>query len=245
MASKPPLKTRVAHWFARQPVLGSIVRILSATVLYEALDDRLSFQDALKKALNKPVPPHSFKVTFCLGGMTMICFVNQVVTGILLAVYYEPSAEAAYASVQHIVNDVPMGWLVRELHAWGAHVMIICCLLHIVRVFLNKAYRPPRELTWIAGALLLFLTLSFAFTGYLLPWDQLSFWGTTVGTEGARGIPLLGHYAMVLMRGGESVTGATLSRFFAVHTMVLPWVVTGLMIVHFALIRRLGISDPL
>ena len=221
------------------------LRIISPAFLYGALDERLSFREAVNTALKKKVPFFALKQTMCLGGTALMLFVNQVLTGVLLSIYYKPSAEAAYGSVRYIEQQVAMGWLIRQMHAWGANLMIVFVVLHVVKVFFNKAYRPPRELTWVFGTLLLFVTLTFGFTGYLLPWDQLSYWASTVGTSLAEGIPVVGHYLLVLMRGGESVTGLTISRFFAVHAVILPWITTALLVGHFMIIRRLGISKPL
>jgi len=235
----------ILAWLVQQPLVDRAIRLLSASVLYSALDERLELKEAVQKALRKPVPPYGFRQTFCLGGMAMICFVNQVVTGVLLAIYYQPSAEGAYDSVQYIMNEVSFGWLLRQLHSWGAHLMMIFVLLHMVKVFWTKAYRPPRELTWMTGSCLFFLTMTFCFSGYLLPWDQLSYWGTTVGSEMVRAVPLVGEQVLHIIRGGPTVTGATLSRFFTLHTVVLPWAVIGLLAGHAVLIRRLGISKPL
>jgi quinol-cytochrome oxidoreductase complex cytochrome b subunit len=159
--------------------------------------------------------------------------------------YYKPAAEAAYDSVRFIDTHVPMGWLLRQMHAWGAHLMIIVVIVHMLRVYFNKAYRCPRELTWVAGSLLLMITLAFAFTGYLLPWDQLSYWASTVGTQLADSVPLVGSHVLILLRGGTDVTHLTLSRFCAIHTIVLPAAAAALMMAHFVVIRRLGISDPM
>lgn len=242
---KKPSRWRVWEWIRKRPEVEGLLRVLSAPFLYAALDDRLTFSDALKAALAKRVPPHAVWGTWCVGGASLLLFINQVVTGILLAMYYKPSAEAAYDSVQFINTQVPLGWLVRQMHAWGAHLMIVTVLVHMVRVFFNKAYRAPRELTWVAGALLLAVTLAFAFTGYLLPWDQLSYWASTVGSQLAEGVPILGSKLLILMRGGPDVTQLTLSRFFALHVIVLPLAAGALLGAHFLMIRRLGISDPM
>lgn len=225
--------------------IEGILRLFSGAFLYTALDERLTFSEAFKKALGKEVEPHSLWATWCMGGTALLLFFNQVLTGILLAMYYKPAAEAAYDSVRYVETQVTLGWLIRQMHAWGAHLMIIVVIIHMLRVFFNKAYRSPRELTWVAGALLFMLTLAFAFTGYLLPWDQLSYWASTVGTQLAESVPLVGSKILILMRGGPNVTHLTLSRFFAIHTIVLPMVAGALMGAHFVMIRRLGISEPL
>jgi len=236
---------RLGAWLGERIHLEQVGRWLSSAVLYGALDERLSFHEALQQQLHKRVPNHAFRHLWCMGGISLLLFLNQVVTGILLMVYYKPGPDVAYDSVKHLMNEVPLGWLLRQMHAWGAHLMIIAVLLHMLKVFFNKAYRPPRELNWMAGTALFFLTFTFAFTGYLLPWDQLSFWATTVGTDGMTAIPFIGQALLLLLRGGENVTDVTLSRFFALHVSVLPWVTVGFLLAHFMMIRRQGISKPL
>ncbi|MFQ6131181.1 MAG: cytochrome bc complex cytochrome b subunit [Armatimonadota bacterium] len=245
MEERPTRRERVVRWLLERTRLEDFVRVVSAAFLYEALDARLSFREALGKALKKPVPGHAIKSTWCLGGTALFVFGLQVVTGILLSIYYKPSPDAAYESVRHITADMRYGWIIRQLHAWGAHVMVILVILHMLKVFFNKAYRPPRELTWVSGVLLLFLTLTFCFTGYLLPWNQLAYWASKVGTDMASTVPVVGEYILYVLRGGPNVTGLTLSRFFTVHALVLPWVVSALLVAHFALVRRLGISEAL
>ncbi len=245
MRERQPLGRRVIDWLKERTDGERYLRMFSAAFLYTALDDRLAFREALQKALKKPVPLHALRSTMCFGGTALLLFVNQVITGVLLTVYYEPSPERAYETVQYITNEIPLGWLVRQMHAWGAHLMIIFVMLHMIKVYINKAYRAPRELTWVVGVLLLFITVIFGFTGYLLPWDQLSYWATKVGTGLAAHVPVVGHYILVLLRGGDEVTGITLSRFFTLHCIVLPWVAVALMGAHFVIVRRLGISEPL
>lgn len=246
MAQHPEgLWTRCKRWFQERVAWEVILRHLSSAFLYGALDERLAFHEALQQQLRKPVPKHAFRHLWCLGGISLLLFINQVITGILLLVYYKPGPEVAYESVKFIMNEVRLGWLLRQMHAWGAHLMIIAVCLHMLKVFFNKAYRPPRELNWMVGTLLLFFTLTFAFTGYLLPWDQLSYWATTVGTETVTAVPFLGSALLRLLRGGDAVTDVTLSRFFALHVAVLPWMMILLLGAHFLMIRRQGISKPL
>lgn len=233
------------QWLHERLAFGPWVRIVSSALFYGVLEERLSLKEALEKQLRKPVPDYSIRYLWCMGGISLFLFCLQVFTGILLLMYYKPGPQVAYGSVKHIMNEVPLGWLIRQMHAWGAHLMIICVLIHMIKVYFNKAYRPPREMSWVVGSCLLFITLTFAFTGYLLPWDQLSFWATTVGTEGARSVPVIGEYLLLLMRGGAMVSDVTLSRFFALHVSVLPWVTVVFMLFHFVMIRRQGISKPL
>ena len=213
-------------------------------VIYGELDQRLDVKEGLQKLLKKPVPKR-LNFLYCFGGMTFLLFVIQVVTGILLAIYYKPSAADAYTSVKFITNTVPLGWLIRQIHAWGANLMIITVLIHMGRVYFHGAFKNPRELNWMVGVVLLALTMGFGFTGYLLPWDQKSFWGTTIGTEVAGGVPLIGSYLLVLLRGSQNVTGDTLTRFYSVHVMILPWITALFLAVHFAMIKRQGVTKPL
>jgi hypothetical protein len=209
------------------------------------VDDRYQVKAPLEKALSKPVPRHALKWFYCLGGITALLFVVQAVTGILLAMYYKPTPEAAYASIQYIETQVRFGAAIRAIHHWAANGMIVMCVAHMIRVFITGAYRAPRELNWVGGTLLLIMTLAFGFTGYLLPWDQRAFWATTVGTEIAGGLPDVGPLALVFLRAGWTVTADTLSRFFAAHVLILPVCIVVLMGLHFLMVRRQGIAEPL
>lgn len=193
---------------------------------------------------HKTVPVHRHSVWYYFGGMTLFLFGVQVVTGILLMLYYRPSAEGAFESVQFIVTSVPFGWLVRSLHAWSANLMIAAALIHLFSVFFLRAYRCPRELTWISGFLLLVLVLTFGFSGYLLPWNKLSYFATKVGTEIPGQIPWVGDFIMRFLRGGEHVTGGTLSRFYGWHVAILPAATTFLLLAHLVLVQRHGMSEP-
>jgi cytochrome b6 len=167
-----------------------------------------------------------------------------VLTGILLLLYYRPTPNDAFESVQYIMTQVRFGWLIRSVHSWSANLMIFTAFVHMFSVYFLKAYRKPRELTWISGMLLLFLVLGFGFSGYLLPWNTLSFFATKVGTEMAGSIPVVGKWLLIYLRGGEEVTGATLTRFFGFHVAVLPGAVTLLLAMHLFLVQRLGMSVP-
>jgi len=167
-----------------------------------------------------------------------------VLTGILLLLYYRPSANEAYESVQYIMTQVPFGWLIRSIHSWSANLMIFTAAVHMFSVFFLKSYRKPRELTWLSGMLLLFLVLGFGFSGYLLPWNTLSFFATKVGTDIPGQVPVMGKWILVFLRGGEDVTGATLTRFFGFHVAVLPLIATALIAIHILLVQRLGMSVP-
>ena len=179
-----------------------------------------------------------------LGSAALTAFMVQVVTGIVLAMYYQASPSTAYVSVQHITNDLWGGWLVRGMHKWGASVFIILMFLHMGRVFLFGAYKYPRELNWIIGVLLLTLGLAEGFTGYLLPWDQTSYWATTVGINLNGTAPFLGPFIAQILQGGTFINGNTLSRFYAIHMLVLPPLIGGLIALHLYLVIRLGVTSP-
>lgn len=212
--------------------------------VYGPLDPRLGIREALEKALRRPLPAH-VNWLFCLGGITFFLFIIQVVSGTLLLFHYRPTVADAFGSIQFVTNYVAFGWLIRSVHRWGSTLMILAILLHMLRVLLYGAYRPPRELNWVVGVVLLVVTLAFGFTGYLLPWTQTSYWATNIGTEILGGIPLIGGGLKGFLRGGPTVSGATLTRFFVFHVLILPFTITFLLTAHFAMIRRLGISDPL
>jgi ubiquinol-cytochrome c reductase cytochrome b subunit len=182
--------------------------------------------------------------TFYLGGITLFLFVVQVVTGTLLALYYKPTPETAYDSVTAITSDVTFGWLIRSTHHWAANLMIVFLVLHLLRIFFQAAYKYPRELIWLVGAGLLLATIGFGFTGYLLPWDQRAFWATTVGTEIAGSVPVVGDALLQLLRGGTDITDATLSRFFGIHVLVLPLLLASLLVIHLTLVHNLGLANP-
>jgi quinol-cytochrome oxidoreductase complex cytochrome b subunit len=209
------------------------------------LDERLDLSGLRHFVAEKGVPVHAQEIWYYLGGLTLFLFGVQVFTGILLLLYYRPSATEAYESVQFIVTRVPFGWLIRNVHSWSANLLIGAAFAHFFSVFLLKSYRKPRELTWVSGMLLLFLMLGFGFSGYLLPWNELSFFATKVGTGIAGSIPLAGRFLLRLLRGGDDVSGATLSRFFGIHVAVLPAMATALVAMHLLFVQRQGMSVPL
>lgn len=188
------------------------------------------------KQMSKRLPPNTGWL-HVFGSLSLLLFISQTLTGILLLIYYRPTPEAAHKSIQYITGEVHFGWLYRQVHAWGATLMIVALLLHMLRTYFFGAYKKPRELTWVTGVFLFILTITFGFTGYLLPWNQVSFWATTVGTESANKIPLIGPWLQYFLRGGDAVTGETLSRFFVVHVIILPWLLTGLVAIHLFLMR--------
>jgi quinol-cytochrome oxidoreductase complex cytochrome b subunit len=209
------------------------------------LDERFDVRVPLEAFLKKPVPKHAIRWYFCLGGITFALFVIQGVTGILLSLYYRPTPQEAYESILFIMNNVRFGWLIRSIHSWSATLMIAFCVAHMLRVFITGAYKNPRELNWVAGIILLLLTLAFGFTGYLLPWDQKALWGSTVGSEILGVVPLIGGWLLGLLRGGAEITGLTLTRFYGIHMLVLPVLTFVFLAAHFVIIRRQGISGPL
>ena len=190
---------------------------------------------------HKLLPPRTgFWHTF--GSLSLYLFLNQVVTGILLMIYYRPTTNTAFESVRFIMTKAHFGWLIRGLHAWGATLMVLCVLVHMMRTFFMGAYKKPRELTWVLGVFIFGCTVTFGFTGYLLPWNQLSYWATTVGTEITGAIPWAGDYIKYVLRGGEGVTGETLARFYVLHVVILPWVLTMLIATHLFLMRVQGLA---
>ena len=214
------------------------------TRLRSWLDERLPLADLIETLRHKTVPHHRYSVWYYFGGMTLFLFGIQVGTGALLLLYYRPSAGEAYESVQFITARVPFGWLVRSIHAWAANLMVASAFAHLFSVLFLHAYRPPRELTWMSGVLLFLLTLGFGFTGYLLPWNEVSFFATRVGTDIAATVPIVGEGLVRFMRGGNDVTGATLTRLFGFHVAILPAIATALVGLHLLLVQRHGMSVP-
>ena len=211
-------------------------------------DDRAGWNRPIRALLKYPVPEHAHKnPMFAMGSMLMILFLIQAVTGALMAFYYDPSPEegGAYQSVDYIQYTLRFGWLVRGVHHWAASLMVVLIVVHMLRTYLYGAYKKPRELTWIVGVMLFFVVVSFGFTGYLLPWDQKGYWATKVGTEIAGSVPMIGESLRSLMRGGEEMGVATLTRFYAVHILVLPGAFLTLALAHMALMRRNKLAPPL
>ena len=208
------------------------------------VDERFGWEELTEPLRHKTVPVHKLSHWYFLGGITLFLFGIQVCTGILLLLYYRPSANEAFESVQYIMTRVQFGWLIRSIHSWAANLMVLTAFAHMFSVLFLRAYRKPREMTWVSGMLLLFLALGFGFSGYLLPWNTLAYFATKVGTESTGQVPVIGHYVMVFLRGGEDVTGATLTRFFGFHVAVLPGLTTVLILLHLALVQRFGMSLP-
>jgi len=184
--------------------------------------------------------------TYCLGGLSFFMFLGLTVTGVMLMFYYVPSVDRAYTDVQSLETNVRFGMLIRNLHRWMAHGMVLTVLLHMMRVFYMGAYKPPREFNWVVGVILLVLTLLLSFTGYLLPWDQLALWAINVGANIAGSAPNLGGPSRALLFGGQEIDDASLIRFYTLHVIALPLLAAIFMSVHFWRIRRDGgLARPL
>ena len=208
------------------------------------LDERFGTGSIEAFLRHKTVPIHKFTVWYYFGGMTLFLFIVQVLTGILLLLYYRPTANRAFESVQYMMTQVRFGWLIRSVHSWSANLMIFTAFVHMFSVYFLKAYRKPRELTWVTGMLLLFVILGFGFSGYLLPWNTLAFFATKVGTDMAGSIPIVGKWLLIFLRGGPEVTSTNLTRFFGFHVAVLPGLATMLLALHLLLVQSLGTSVP-
>jgi quinol-cytochrome oxidoreductase complex cytochrome b subunit len=208
--------------------------------VFEWLDERLGLKTIYNTVLDRKVPEVNW--WFTLGSASLFLFSMQVITGIFLTIYYVPSPDHAYDSIQYIMTEVAFGWLIRGMHHWGATLMVIVVFAHMVRTFVFAAYKFPREITWLTGVVLLLATLGMGFTGYLLPWNQRAYWATTVGTQIAGTAPWIGPFITRVLRGGTDLSAVTLARFFSVHIWFLPAVI-GLMIgIHLYLVIRLGIA---
>jgi len=211
-----------------------------AEKVFTWLDERLGLTSIYNTVFDRNVPKVNWWYT--LGSASLFLFAMQVVTGIFLTVYYVPSPDHAYDSVQYIMNDVTFGWLIRGIHHWGATLMVIFVFIHMLRTFYFAAYKYPREITWLTGVFLLLATLGMGFTGYLLPWNQRAYWATTVGTEIPGTAPFIGEFIMRILRGGSELSAVTLARFFSVHIWFLPAIILLLIGTHMYLVIRLGIS---
>ena len=213
--------------------------------IYGFFDSRYQITPLIEKNVTKKPVPRTLSWAACFGGLSLLVFLVQVFTGMLLLMYYKPEPNAAWDSVTFVKSNVSMGWLVQRIHAVGANLMIVLVFMHMARVAYYKIFRAPRELHWISGVVLALLTTIMAFTGYLLPWTQLSYWGAKVGTEIPGAVPVVGAEIVRWVRRGNGISGDTLGFFFALHIWVIPAIVVLFMGMHFAMIRRTGISRPL
>ena len=212
--------------------------------MFDWFGSRYPIKEMMEYADHKTVPHDRHFLWYFFGGMGLFFFIVQVMTGLFLLLYYRPTAEAAFESVHFIESKAYFGWLIRNVHAWSANLMILSLFVHLFSNWFLKAYRKPRELTWVTGVLLLFISMGFGFSGYLLPWNKLSFFATKVGTEMAASVPFIGEFILVFLRGGEDVTGATLTRFFGFHVAVLPMITAVLLVVHVYFVQAQGMSMP-
>src|SRR5437667_1512017 len=207
------------------------------------LDERLQLGAPIRETMQHPIPRDTASWFYVFGSAAMTVFGLQLVTGILLALIYVPSAGEAWNSLQILNHQVSLGWFIRALHGWGSNFMLAIVLVHMVQVFLFGAYKFPRELTWIIGVFLLLMTLGMAFTGQVLRFDQDAYWGLGIGASIASRVPIIGPWAVNLMLGGPIIAGATLSRFFALHVFVIPGLLIAFVGVHLIMMLKLGINE--
>jgi len=207
-----------------------------------ALQERVGWKKGLQPFLYKELPPKTgWSAT--LGSLCVLLFVTMFVSGVFLAMYYNPSPDKAYQAIDYIMNDLPWGRFLRGIHHWGASAMVIAVFLHMMTSFFHGSYKSPRELTWISGVLMLLIVLGLGFTGYLLPWDLKAYWATTVSTNIPKDIPIVGGFLSRLALGGSNISGLTLTRFYAIHAMLLPALLVGLIAFHIFLVRAHGIAE--
>ncbi|MDH3217006.1 MAG: cytochrome bc complex cytochrome b subunit [Candidatus Krumholzibacteria bacterium] len=211
---------------------------------YSWLDERFHISPLIEFMRHKYVPVHRHTVWYYMGGVALFLFIVQVVTGILLVLYYQPDEESAFESVRFITTKVSFGWLIRSVHSWSANLMVFFVFVHMFSTFFTRAFRKPRELTWMSGFVLMALALGFGFTGYLLPWNELAFFATKVGTDITGALPFIGEPVKILLRGGPDVTGATLSRFYAIHIALLPAIFAAILFLHLLFVQRQGMHEP-
>ena len=211
---------------------------------FQWLDKRYNISGLIDFAKKKSVPKFRETIWYYFGGVALLLFVVQVISGILLLMYYKGTEDLAYESVNFISTKISFGWLIRSVHSWSANLMILAAFIHMFSVYFLKAYRQPRELTWYTGIGLLAISMAFGFSGYLLPWNELAFFATKVGTDIVGQVPLVGKPLLILLRGGEEVTGATLSRFFGFHVAIFPGIFIIFLTLHLLFIQRQGIAEP-
>lgn len=213
------------------------------SALYEWLDSRLGFSPLLELALKKRVPEHKHSFWYYWGGITLFFFIVMCLSGVLLLVYYRPG-DSAYESVRQITYDIKFGWLIRSTHSWAANLMIASAFVHMFSAFFMKAYRMPREFLWWTGLVLLLLAMTFGFSGYLLPMDDLAYFATKVGLSIPAVIPGVGPWISDLIRGGPEISSFTVSRFFALHVVILPALFIPVLMLHLGLVQSHGMSIP-
>src|SRR5271167_1629331 len=207
------------------------------------LDARLQIGDTIRETAEHSVPRDTASWFYVFGSAALVVFMLQIVTGIMLALIYVPSAGQAWNSLQILNHSITLGWFIRGLHGWGSDFMVAIVLIHMVQVFLFGAYKYPRELTWMVGVLLLLVTLGMAFTGQVLRFDQDAYWGLGIGASIASHVPLMGSWIVSLMLGGPIIAGATLTRFFALHVFVIPGLLIAFVGLHLLMVLKLGINE--
>ena len=208
-------------------------------------DDRLALTPIIKYMTKKEVPQHEHSFWYYTGSSILLFLFIQIITGIMLALYYKPTLEGATDSIGRIMTELPLGWLVRSVHSWSSTFLIAIVMIHLLAIWFTKSYRKPREATWMTGMMLLVVSMVYGFTGYLLPWDDLSLSATKVGTNIPMAIPVVGKWVTQFLRGGDDVTGDTLTRFFLFHVCILPLVIFAILVVHILLVQKEGMSVPL
>lgn len=215
-----------------------------ATKLKNWMLSRLELNPLIAFAQKKTVPVHQNAFWYYMGGIILVLILEQIITGLLLMIYYIPDIRSAHASILSINSQVDFGWFIRSLHSWGANLMVFFVFAHFFSAYFMKAYRPPREITWITGILLLGLVFAFGFTGYLLPWDEVAFFATKIGIDIAQKTPFIGDALANMLRGGTEIGQNTLSRFYAIHIMLLPLLLLPVLGVHLWIIQAHGMSEP-
>ena len=216
----------------------------SGDKIFTWIDDRFNITPLIEFMKHKKVPVHRHSIWYYMGGVTLFLFAVQLFTGILLLLYYKPGVDSAYESVQFIMTKVNFGWLFRSIHSWSANLMVFFIFVHMFSTFFTRTYRKPRELTWVSGFILLALAMGFGFSGYLLPWNELAFFATKVGTDITAAFPLIGDAIKIVLRGGDDVTGATLLRFYAFHVAMIPAIFTVVLTIHLIFVQRQGMHEP-
>nr|YP_009519085.1 cytochrome b6 [Callipsygma wilsonis]AYC65006.1 cytochrome b6 [Callipsygma wilsonis] len=214
------------------------------TKIYNWFESRLEIQMIADDITSKYVPPH-VNIFYCFGGITFTLFLVQVATGFAMTFYYRPTIAEAFSSIEYLMTQVNFGWLIRSIHRWSASMMVLMMILHVFRVYLTGGFKEPRELTWVTGILMAVCTVSFGVTGYSLPWDQVGYWAVKIVTGVPDAIPFIGNFVVTLLRGGVGVGQGTLTRFYSLHTFLLPLFTAVFMLMHFLMIRKQGISGPL
>jgi len=234
-------KSRILRWLedVTDARILTIPRLFG--LLYGPIEDRLPLREAWRASMQRRLPRHvGWKHAF--GGATYFLAMILVATGVMLSFYYRPSTVEAYPSLQYLETEITFGWLVRHVHFWAASLVVLACLLHLFRVLFSGTYRLPRQTTWIIGIFLLVTLLAFVTSGYLLPWDQWAYWTTSNGLDQLERLPLIGGFLTQMFRVDEFVSGATLSRFYATHVILLPWILLLFLSLHFQLVRKHGVA---